>query len=1105
MSVTGANLSARRWQADFRAGRGYAAGQAAADPRTELLCVRDAAATASDSGGETLTFAANALRTTDRGVHVERAGEQLLTNSSLVRQGFGLPVGWRLPAGATVQDIVQTTFRGLPALVFTVRAVNSNGTDTTFRVDFESAAGIPIPTGREAIFHGLVQLVSSSNASQHAMRLIPRLANGTGTPDQGVQLFAAGAVAEFRCLPVIPAEAATLHPGVSFLVPAVTTALVRIMVAGLQLEPGRTATSFIPRAAPVEQFTPRFPNPSFVGATPGTPGTLPNGWSQSTMTSFRVLAYDAATGTLDIELTATARASAGGSGDTLGITLNVVPPAGPAGRVPGSAGEVIEAGILAEILSGTTDANPRLNLSARTDTGEVLAGFNTSVTISQTGVGLLSYSRRFASPLPSDGLSLGLQIFMSVPQFQTRTVQLRLRTPRIDLVTVSGNTVSPIRPLDVVRVSTPARFAGASTVLIEAEQPALVAESTLLAIAFGSGHRLRLVAGPQVGLVVTPPTGPAITLLRPLYAAAGIVRLALSYAAGQVSIGFSDACEGDSATAAVPGLDPATVTDVWLGSDDGANGMTTVIRRIEVDVGARSASHLALLTRDAWAARSFVQPRIGVRAPALSDVQGYVPSRTEVVGPTHTYGPIGNKYLFRRNGGNAMNDTLPPANSVGSVEGTPVRLNIVNDDVVPLSITSAGGLIYPPSGTLPYTLAPVSALVIPPGQRALVCADGYNPATQQWQANNENWWYVIRDDDLAALPQEYAFASIYGPPDPANPNRSIIFPPAFAAYNADIGPPRQLAAAAVKQMNRWLLYGNQVDATRGLRFLYDACAADYWKVSTGITTITQLKTQINSTGFPYLGLRDCGAGTPEEHAVIRRWFEDRTDQTIAFFTAQRAQGTSTGSANHYYAAGLAAALASQISDRNDYLQFAIDVFIFAMEEAHSIPNRTGSLLLEMRRAEKSLQYQFLAMTQLLPLAEILERNGFDAYGYLDGQLIQCINWSMEAVENPVLVKNEQARLVALGLPWSLGITVSDQLPIGFGQDTDPISGEPLFNESRVAAMYLAYRRLTDAQAPWRPLWTPRFQVYDNIYNGAIGGGQSYLYRFPGIALPEIPD
>ncbi len=1101
--MTNGNLIGRVWQADFRFDRAYAGGVTAALPSGELECVRASEATASDSGGDTLTFPPNTLRATDRGVHIERAGEQLLTNSSLVRQGPFLPVGWRLPAGTTVSAIEPATFRGLPAIMFTLTAVNNNGSPVTYRVDFESAAGIPIPVGREAIFHGFVGLISSSNATQHAMRLIPRLADGSGTADQGVQLFSSADPVEFRCLPVIPAQAATLHPGVSFAVPAVTTAVVRIVVAGLQVEPGRTATSFIPRAAPVEVLTPQFPNPSFAGAVAGAPGALPTGWSQGTMTAFRVIATNPTAGTIDVELTATARPSAGPSGDTLGISLNVLPPAGPDGRIPGRMGDVIEGGIEAGILSGGTAANPRLNLTARTDTGEVVAGFNTSVSFTQ--VNQIVYSRRFPAPLPSDGLSLGLQIFLTVPQGQTRVVQLRLRMPRIDVVTVTGNTASPVRDLDVVRLAVPERFAGARTVLIEAEQPALVADATLMTIAFGSGHRLRLVAGSQMGLIVTPPTGPDVSLLRPIYAAAGIVRLAFSYAAGQVAIGFSDACEGEFATAAVLGLDPTIITNVWLGSDNGATGMTTVVRRIEVDAGAVPAAGLQLRTRDFWSARSFVQPRAGTRAPTLQAVDGYVPSRTEVVGPTHTYGPIGNKYLFRRNNGAAMNDVLPPANSVGSVEGTPVRLNIVNDDVVPLTITSAGGLIYPPSGTLPYTLAPISAIVIPPGQRALVCADGYNPATQQWQANNENWWFVLRDDDLAALPQTYTFNSIYGPPDPANPNRSIIFPPAFAAYNADIGPPRQLAAAAVKQMNRWLLYGAQVDASRGLRFLYDACNADYWKTSVGITTITQLKTQINSTGFPYLGLRDCGAGTPAEHQVIRRWFEDRTDQTIAFFTEQRAQGTSTGSANHYYAAGLAAALAAQISDRADYFRFAVQVFEFAMEEAASIPGHVGALLLEMRRAEKSLQYQFLAMTQLLPLAEILERNGYDAYGYLDGQLIQCINWSMDAVENPAIVTAEQMRLVSLGLPWSTNITATEQLPIGFGQDTDPISGEPLFNESRVAAMYLAYRRLNDAQAPWRPLWTPRFQVYDNIYNGAIGGGQSYLYRFPGIALPEIPD
>ena len=1093
------NLAGRRWQANFATDRGFVAGAASAAPRSLLACVRAGAATATDRDGNAVSFASNALRATNRGVLIEAAAEQLLSNSTLsAAEVDEPPAGWRFPAGAVVNNVVRSTYKGLPAITLDITLTNSTGTAASIRVDFEPTAGITIPADRVATFHGTAAIISSTNSSIHEMRLIPRLAGGSATADQGRTAIALVAPAEFKSQPLIDPDAVALFPAVTWVVAAGTTSTVRLFVAGLQVE--RDVTSFIPRTPALEMRDPRYPNPLLLGAVPGDPGTLPDGWSLNTMTAARVLADNG--DSLDIELTATARPTAGPSGDILGILLNVAPPGGPDGLIAGTAGDLFEAGIEAQFVSGPSDAAPRISLTAREVTGVVVSGFSTSQAITNTGA-IAPVTRRFTNPLPSGGLSIALSILLSVPQSQTRTVVLRIRrNVRVDVITTSGGTGTAARPLDVVSITDPARFSGASTITIEAEQPALVEGATLLTLLFASGYRLRLVAGTQVGAIVTPPTGPDVSLLRPLYAAAGVIRLVLAYSSGTVRIGFGDACEGDAAELSIAGFDPATVTGVWLGSNNGQDGMTTVIRALDVRAGAAAVSGLAQRTRSAWFARTFVQPVAGVRGPDILSVPGYTPSSVESPGASVTYAPVGNRYIVRSNGGAAMNDVLPAADTVGAIEGAPVRLQIINNDVVPLNITSAGGLIYPPGYTLPYALDPITTLVIPAGQRALICADGYNPATQVWETDNFNWWYVLRPNNLASLDDTYEFLSVYGPPDPSNPNRAIIYPPSYCAYNADIGPPRAVSLQAVRQMNLWLLRGSQYEAARGLRFIYDACAADYWRVSIGNTTITQLKTQINNTGFPYLGLRDAGIGTPEQHHVIREWFRDRTDQTIAFFNQQEALGAATGRGNHGTAAGLAASVAAQILNRADYFEWAKQVFIRAMDELASIPGNVGAFYLEMRRADKALQYQFLNLTNMIPLAENLERMGFPAYAYGGGLLIQAINWSMAAIEDPSIVTDEQDRLIALGAPWSQGVVSAEQQPIGFGSDTDPISGEPLPNESRVAATYLAYRRLSTAQAPWRPTWASRYAVYDNVFNGTIGGAQTYLYRFPGIALPE---
>ncbi|MCX7062851.1 MAG: alginate lyase family protein [Gammaproteobacteria bacterium] len=1101
-----ANFAGRRWQADFLGNRtwfGNVAGDAAAG---SLSVARSTGAVVTDAAGDVSFVFGNALRRTDRGALIELAGTQRLSNSAFAGAVVGgvAPDGWTATSGMTVTPVaINDIGDGAQAeIVVDCVYTNSTGSGVTVRVALESSGGVLIGAlPRQFVFSGMAAVVSSTNAGPVTVRLVGRDSGGAAVGDQGAVAVASASTPQpFAIAPAIDAAAVRVEPAFSWAVAAGTTSTVRLVLRAMQLETGTVPSSWIRSASGTFSREPdRYVNPRLVGGVPGTPGTLPQFWSQNTMSSYRVIA--AAPGFIDIELTNDN--TAGGSAVSRSILLSA-PTGGLPSQITAEPGQRWVTGVECTVVSDTGSSNARLNISARDAAGATIGG-----TVSGTFASGVTERREVILTSTGSGTTaIVMAIITTAPAGTISTVRLQLRDPRAQLQLPTPGVVGE-RAADLVQHRTPSLFAGASTVMLEVELDTVIDNATLLAITTGSGHTLRVVAGSQIGVVVSKAGDADVTALAPLYAAPGITRVALSYQAGGVRIGVGDPAEGLALTATVASFDPATVSIVWIGSNNGANPAKLHLRRIEIDAGVQVAARLPARTRGRWSPRTFVQPRPSLAAPALSSVPAYAPPAQSVTGASHTYSVIGNSF-WRRSHGSAMTDTLPAANSVGAVEGTPAKIQVINDGPGNLTITSISP-IRPPYSNPDAPAAAVTSVVLPPGFRILFAADGYNPSLKDWQAANEAWWYVIRP--VSGLSTSYEFVSIYGPPDPANPNRSIIFPPAYCAYNSDIGPLRQLSGAAVQAMNRWIFFGRQAEASAALRYLRDACATDYWRESIGITTITALKSQINSTGYAYLGCREAGAGTAADHAVIRQWFRYRMDQTVTFFEAQIGAGrispgvwasTSTGRGNHAQQAGLAAAVCACILDHAGYLDFAWRVFRDAVQDAADVPSFVGALPVEMRRAQKSLQYQCLAMGALVPLAEILERFGYGAYSYLGGALITMINWTVEAIDDPDLVTAEQTRMIGLGAPWSTQVVSVTQEPIGLGQDTDPTSGELLPNESRVAWIYQAYRRLTTAQASWRPTWATRFNVYDTIYAGGIGGAQSYLYRWPGITLP-VPE
>lgn len=1106
------DLSTRRFSANYRRRISFVAAFESGDAGYGLTCSRSTPAYGANVDGTVAQFPINVVRNTDRGVIIETAHAQLLSNSAFAGGFVGgdLPTGWTTTSNVSAKTVSKGLDGVLPTITFSVRYDNSaSATASTIGITIESIAPL-LPAGSAYCFSGSIVLNSISGASTTRLRIIQRDANSAQTTSgDPFDVLTVGVKTPFVIRSTLAATTTRLQPGLTTVVAAGAVATLSITLTGLQLEPGATPRSFILSSTGEESPQDFYPNSNLGGAVAGNPGTLPTYWSNSSMTSYRVLAVNA-DDSVDIETTVTAT-----SVDKTGTLRLAVIPGSGSGTIPASAagGEHWSTSIEATILSNAIGSTPRLNLSGR-DTAGNITGNSTTVSLPATGTArvrtdIISTNPGTVSILPS--------ITLTAAAGTTAVVQMRLKAPQANLITLVGATGLVTQPADVVSFNQPTIFSGACAIVMDAEIPEVAGDGTVFAVRFASGHLVRVFQGPNFGAAIELNGAVLASTSKPVLGSPGASRFAVSYAKGKLTIAYPEFIGGGYSTLRVASFNPAMAAAAWLGSVNGDRPSTTTIRSLAVFSNSPSNQSLPLLVKQSWGPRFFSAP-FSTAAPI--DIESgpvfSVPVVTVTGNSYSAYATQKGKYVARSNGGAAMSDTLPPAGSVGSVEGSPFSLKIVNrDPSKPLVLTCpTGGKIYNGAGVV------VSSYTINPGRRICILSDCYSPVTKTYVRGNDNWWLYESADDLSTLSQTYEFVSIYGPTDPTNINRSTIYPPGYAQYHAGIDPVRSFSSSMEMKMNNWLQNGTPLDAAAAMRGMRDACRANYWATSVGVTTITVLPTQVIAIAFAYLGVKDAGIGTDLDHFYIKDWIRDRTEQTIAFYTAQRGAGftspgvwagTATARGNHMYSAGLCAAVAAIVCDRGDFYDFALLVFKQAVEDMMSVPNYIGALVQELARAQKALQYEALALSWLVPLAEVLTRFGFDAYGYQNGALILMINFAVLAIDDPNTsltsnrVSREQKRMKSLGINGTSTVMVqSIQEPIGFSGQTDPETGDPLVNESRVAWVWLAFRRLTTDQAPWRPSWVNRFTVYDNIYSQSIGGAQSTLYPYPLAPLVPLP-
>lgn len=1086
------NYSGHRLHWDFRRGRRFAAGAlVGGSPVAQLTTIRAAAGAAPTYDGGLATFAANATRHSDRGALVERTSTQLLTNSALigavlgeVGNGGALPIGWNVTPGVIPTNEGFANAGPDPSWCTVKVWFDNTGNPeiATVRLNLEEIGAVLVPASRKVCFSGVATVLELSNAFDPQLRTIIRNGAAELDGDDGATTIASlNTPTPFPVVPDISPTGVSVNPVATVRINAGAIGYMRIKLEAVQVEEGTSPTTWIRTTPDVYAGADLYPYYPFAGGADGTLGAgglLPTGLSNSSMSLIEVLAHDTEeTGDRTLRLTVIGNPTTERTG-VLRLCPNNYFAAAP--------GQRWQAGLVARVISVSAGVQPRLSLAGRTSGGASTGpGGTTNLPIGRKAETLAT------GPMAALTQFASAAINVTAAAGTTAVVEIRLLQPTMRLMSLTAAASGPVvRDVDIVSIAPAATaFALPCTIMIDHEHRSLDPDQTALSIAYGN-RRVRLLLGEQVGAVVEDGEDVLASLTQPANGAHGAMKLAVSITSTGISVGYPDGAGYGHASAALPAL--GNCTGAWLGSDNGAKPCTGFAREITVQAGAVPAANLAARTRDEWGPRHFRQ-RVGLsRPPALADVQAFAGNIVDTPGPTYSTFPIDRsaRYYRRSNGGAAITSVLPSAAAANAAVAF-FRITIINTGSGTNTITAPDGGIVTPTfeGT-------ETSYVQPGNSYTMFVSDGV-----RW------FWYTIAGAPFSP-PAEVRCVSIYGPDRPGNENRDQLYGPNVAEFYAVIDNVRSMHAFVIEQMNAYVESGDLGAAARAARTLVEWCGADYWSGPTtldqvGLSSLTNLPEAPIAVCYALFGIRFAGVLTAGETQVITDWIERRMQDTRIRFVPLRDQAladqiangwTISGLQNHSWKWAMANALAAIALNRADYLADARQLFKVAMNDTAAVPATIGAFANEIARGDRCVNYEMLALSWLLGASEVLIGFGFDCYGYHDGIFVPAIDFAMRACDAPEIVTAEQTRMRDLGVTGTqYPITPTSQLGIGFGNAQDDSTGQFLFAESRVAAGYLGWRKVTDAQVAWKALWAPRWDIYENAYTSRVGGAQKTLY------------
>lgn len=248
---------------------------------------------------------------------------------------------------------------------------------------------------------------------------------------------------------------------------------------------------------------------------------------------------------------------------------------------------------------------------------------------------------------------------------------------------------------------------------------------------------------------------------------------------------------------------------------------------------------------------------------------------------------------------------------------------------------------------------------------------------------------------VAHLPVDFVTNGFYADNDPTH---SIIDPVKMKAYAESAGPVKRDGNEVVAAADAYRTTGSLAAAR---------CAVEHMEANARGRALTGKMSSsqayfvqgwvLGAEAIAYLKVRDSGAISPAQAAVILPWLKDVSRQARDYYDAKETKDAAAQNNHYYWAAVEMAAVGIAANDRKDF-----DWAMSAAKQGIAAIRPDGTLPNEMRRGKRALHYHLYAAAPLVMLAELGLPNGVDLYAAQDGALKHLVRVSAAGMVDPSL-------------------------------------------------------------------------------------------------------
>jgi len=635
-AVAALAVASPQMQLDFVRNIAWHEGKRANAATAGLVCTRDGEAIVTDAAGNRATFPPDTPAISARGLELNPATTQLLTNSEMVGGAVGagnsfLPTGWSATGGAVAVVQSVAIFNGYPAIVVKLSATNPDVVEHSYKLVIEPNSGVASSAGDARCFSAGIEVLAIDvgiNINHCYLRIAARDGvNSIIGDDARVPLNPVGYQDQAFVARLMPAGTVKGEPSISFEVPAGGTGGITLRIVHPQFEPRTAPSAWIATNAEVKEAVARYayvaPGSGAVAGVVGAGGALPGGWTTTAASRVQIMAVGS--NYIEIEM----EASGGGGGTTPSVRFN-----GTADdAMEASPGEDWSASIEAEIVTAPASANLRLSFAEIDGAGSSVASASTS--LPTAGRFVTTRTRTLTAPTV---VFTRAQLLFSVPASTTSVVRFRIwrQTSAVTAVTRPASGPQARGPEAIeVEADTRALLAAPSTIVMRGGLIARQGGEVWLAAYFGS-RSIRVISGAEFGVEVYNGASLVGRMVRPVVTAPDLCTFALSWAVGRIDFAWPQGIGdyGGHDHLSVSGLDPAALSALWIGSNAGLSSAATFFPSIRAEAGAVQGAGLADLVSTRWAHPAVRAPHalvnVGPAAAGAVFVPEPPPSGTEL-------------------------------------------------------------------------------------------------------------------------------------------------------------------------------------------------------------------------------------------------------------------------------------------------------------------------------------------------------------------------------------------------------------------------------------------------------------------------------------------